>query len=71
MDLNEFLENNPLINKAELARRMFSNSKQPTVILNQKLKGYTAGNGKQRITEKDFSKAKEVLKNLSDDINKL
>lgn len=62
MDLNKFLEENPLLNKAELARKMFPNSKQASSMLNQKLKEYTAGTGKQRITDKDTDQAKKVLK---------
>jgi len=71
MELKEFLERNPLINVAKLAYLMWPDVKSAPSRLNNKLKENTAGNGKQRITERDHERAKEVLKALINDINKL
>lgn len=71
MKLQKFLEENPIINKAELARRMFPDRKYATGMFNNKLKENHAGNSKQRITEQDFERAKEILNELSSNIDKL
>lgn len=53
------LINNPLINRAELARRMFPNNKTPEQALNSKLKNIQ----NKKITEKDCENVIRILKN--------
>ena len=71
MDLKKFLEDNPIINKAILARMMWPDNKSANTKLNNKLAENMVGTGKQRITEKDYERAKEVLKQLSANIHML
>lgn len=52
------LINNPLINRAELARRMFPNNKTPEQALNSKLKNVQ----NKKITEKDCENVIRILK---------
>ncbi len=71
MDLKKFLEENPIINQAVLARSMWPENKSANTKLANKLAENKAGTGKQRITEKDYEKAKEVLRSLATAIRKL
>lgn len=71
MKLKEFLENNPIINSAQLAKEMWPDNKSSRSKLTNKLNENIVGNGKQRIIEKDFSDALKILEKLSDDIEKL
>lgn len=71
MDLKEFLDNNPIIDKAQLAKAMWPNNKSPRSKLNNKLKEVVSGSGKQRVTEKDVEDAKAVLNKLCEEIKKL
>jgi len=71
MRLKEFLDNNPIIDKAQLAKLMWPENKSARSKLSNKLNENIAGSGKQRITDKDFEAAKSVLKKLADDILKL
>lgn len=48
----------PLINRAELARRMFPNNKNPEQSLNSKLMNIQ----NKRITEKDCENVSEILR---------
>jgi hypothetical protein len=52
------LINHPLINRAELARRMFPNNKTPEQALNSKLKNVQ----NKKITEKDCENVIRILK---------
>ncbi|MFD2597512.1 hypothetical protein ACFSQ3_01005 [Sphingobacterium corticis] len=61
MDLKKFLEDHPVINKAEFARLLWVENKAA----NTKLANKIAEHGKQRITEKDEARAKEVLAGIA------
>lgn len=63
--LKEFLDSEPMLDKAELARQMFPGRKQPRAILNNKLAEAPTNTGRKRITEKDQENANEVLKVLA------
>lgn len=52
------LINHPLINRAELARRMFPNNKTPEQALNSKLKNVQ----NKKITEKDCENVVRIIK---------
>ncbi|MFD2961603.1 MULTISPECIES: hypothetical protein [Olivibacter] len=71
MDLKKFLEENPIINQAVLAREMWPTNKSARSKLANKLAENIVGTGKQRITEKDYEDAKKVLKQLAERINSL
>ncbi|WP_284464861.1 hypothetical protein [Chryseobacterium sp.] len=71
MDLKKFLEDNPIINTAQLAKEMWPENKSSRSKLSNKLNENIVGSGKQRVTEKDIEDAKRVLKKLSDNIDKL
>lgn len=71
MDLKEFLDKHPIIDKAQLAKLMWPENKSARSKLTNKLNENVVGTGKQRVTEKDFELAKEVLNKLSDEIKKL
>lgn len=71
MDLKKFLEENPIINQAVLAREMWPTNKSARSKLANKLSENVVGTGKQRITEKDYEDAKKVLKQLAERINSL
>ncbi|MGC4130486.1 MAG: hypothetical protein QM564_13260 [Bergeyella sp.] len=64
MTLKEFLEENPIINRAELARAMYPNNKSASTKLAHKLAENISGTGKQRILESDEKIAKEELEKL-------
>ncbi|WP_051230792.1 hypothetical protein [Epilithonimonas caeni] len=64
MTLKEFLEHNPIINNAQLARLMYPNNKYPNTKLASKLAENLSGSGKQRITEADEKLAKQELEKL-------
>jgi hypothetical protein len=51
MDLKKFLDDNPLINKAELARLMFPHIANPAPRLSAKLSNAKQKTGMQRITD--------------------
>lgn len=69
MDLKQFLDNNPLINQAELARLMWpENLKTARSRLSNKLNNAKAGSGKQRITDDDLKLAREALIKLGANI---
>ena len=61
MDLKKFLTDNPMIKKAELARKMYPNVGEAPSMLGQKLTEASVGTGKQRINDTDKKKVKEVL----------
>ncbi|HAE68384.1 MAG TPA: hypothetical protein DCG77_14525 [Sphingobacterium sp.] len=65
MDLKTFLDENPIITKAELARLMWPDSKNARIKLGNKLAGTQNKSGVQRVTEDDEAKAKEVLKEVA------
>ena len=60
------LINHPLINRAELARRMFPNNKTPKQALQAKLMKIQ----NKRITDKDCENAIRILKELFNKIQK-
>lgn len=60
------LINHPLINRAELARRMFPNNQTPEQALNSKLKNVQ----NKKITEKDCKNVIRILKELLNKIQK-
>ncbi|WP_343321399.1 hypothetical protein [Sphingobacterium multivorum] len=64
MDLKTFLDENPIITKAELARLMWPDSKNARIKLGNKLAGTQNKSGVQRVTEDDEARAKEVLKEV-------
>ena len=70
MNLKEFLESNPIINKAQLAEAMWEKNKSAKSKLYNKLSEKIVGSGKQRITEADENNAKEKLMNLAENIIK-
>lgn len=70
MKLKEFLEQNPIINKSQLAESMWIGNKSAKSKLYNKLSEKTVGSGKQRVTELDEETAKSVLKKLADNISK-
>lgn len=65
MDLKTFLDENPIITKAELARLMWPDSKNARIKLGNKLAGTQNKSGVQRVTEDDEARAKEVLKEVA------
>lgn len=67
MDLKQFLDDNPLISQAELARLMWPGKNATSVKLANKL----ANRAGQRITPKDEADAIEALKKLGVSISKL
>jgi len=70
MDLKQFLDANPLINQAELARLMWpDNLKTARSRLSNKLNNAKAGSGKQRITDDDLKLAKDALVKLGVNID--
>lgn len=71
MTLKEYLDKNPIINKAELARLMWPDVKSASSRLNNKLKEVMSGNSIQRITEKDQASAKVILQQLGHDASEL
>lgn len=60
------LINHPLINRAELARRMFPNNKTPEQALNSKLKNVQ----NKKITDKDCENVIRILRELLNKIQK-
>lgn len=65
MDLKQFLDTNPLINQAELARMMWPDKqKTAKTRLSNKLNEVKMKNSKQRITDDDLELAKTALRNL-------
>lgn len=70
MDLKQFLEANPLINQAELARLMWPNNvKTAKTRLSNKLNEVKMKNSKQRITPADLQLAKDALVKLGVNID--
>ncbi|QEL01553.1 hypothetical protein FKG96_12300 [Olivibacter sp. LS-1] len=67
MDVKEFLKTNPDINLASIASKMWPTNKSAKTYLSRKL----SGEGDRPWTDKDSAKAKEVLKQLSDEIQRL
>lgn len=65
MNLKEFLEINPIINKSQLAQLMWIDNKSAKSKLYNKLSEKTVGSGKQRITENDEEVAKKELEKLA------
>jgi len=70
MDLKKFLEENPIINTAQLAKEMWPDNKSARSKLTNKLNENIVGTGRQRITEKDIEEAKRVLDKLVENIKK-
>lgn len=70
MNLKDFLTDNPIINKAQLAKDMWGISTSSQKLNNKLSEVENAKGSKQRITEKDEQEAKNVLKKLSDNIIK-
>lgn len=68
MKLKDFLEQNPIINKSQLAENMWSDNKSAKSKLYNKLAERTVGSGIQRITEQDETNAKQVLSILAENI---
>ena len=64
MTLQEFLEENPIIKNAVLARSMYPNNKSAHTKLANKLAENKSGTGKQRVTDTDEALAKEELEKL-------
>lgn len=71
MELKEFLNNNPILVKSELAKQMYP--KLSTNVarnkLQNKLNVIESGTGIQRILDSDLESAKNVLRELRDNIN--
>ena len=67
MDVKEFLLTDKLINKAELARRMWPAIANPTSKLNSKLKG----KDNKKFSRKDALLAQQVLKQMGDQFSNL
>lgn len=65
MDLKTFLDENPIITKAELARLMWPDNKNARIKLGNKLAGTQNKSGVQRVTEDDESIAKRELRCLA------
>ena len=59
MKLKEFLEQNPIINNAQLARLMYPYNKSANTKLANKLAENISGSGRQRVTEADEEIAKK------------
>lgn len=64
MNLEKFLSDNPIINKAELARQMWPGHKSANIKLGNKIAGSASDTGRQRVTEKDEELAKKSLISL-------
>ena len=64
MKLKEFLEQNPIINNAQLARLMYPYNKSANTKLANKLAENISGSGRQRVTEADEEIAKKELEKL-------
>lgn len=64
MTLKEFLEQNPIINNAQLAKLMYPINKSANTKLANKLAENLSGTGKQRITDADEKLAKQELEKL-------
>ncbi len=71
MELKEFLNNNPILVKSELAKQMYPNLSTNVARnkLQNKLGGIESGTGTQRILDSDLESAKNVLRDLRDNIN--
>lgn len=65
MDLKTFLDENPIITKAELARLIWPDNKNARIKLGNKLAGTQNKSGVQRVTEDDEARAKEVLREVA------
>lgn len=65
MELKELLEQEGMINKTALAKEMYPGIKTARVRLMQKLAETEGKTGKQRVTEADEVKAKDVLGNFA------
>jgi len=71
MELKEFLENNPIIVKSEFARAMYPNIAPGSAFtkLKNKLNGWEAGTGTQRMLPHDVEASKMVLEKLKENID--
>lgn len=72
MDLKDFLDGEPMLNRAELARRLWPHIKNPKIKLHMKLSETATGSSgsKQRITEKDQREAKRIIGELGEKLLK-
>ena len=69
MDLKTFLENNTIINKADLARQMWPDVPEKKInTIKVKLANKLAERAGQRITDNDKKLVKEVLGDLANKI---
>ena len=68
MKLQQFLEENPIINKSQLATDMWVNNKSAKSKLYNKLSEKVVGSGKQRVTESDLKNAISILDKLVQNI---
>ncbi|VXC99091.1 hypothetical protein [Sphingobacterium multivorum] len=68
MELKHFLDENPIINKAVFSRLMWPDNKSSNIKLAHKLSETDNKSGKQRVTEKDEQRAKEVLAGVAKSI---
>ncbi len=71
MELKEFLDKNPILVKSELAREMYPNiaAGSAWTKLKNKLNGWEAGTGAQRMLPHDVEASKVVLRRLRDNID--
>ncbi len=69
MELKEFLEQNPIIQKKLLAEKMYPGNKSANSKLGSKLAERIVGSGKQRILEKDTQDAVRAFTELRDNLN--
>lgn len=71
MELKEFLENNPILVKVELASQMYPNLTRVIARnkLHNKIAELESGTGTQKILPQDLEAAKKVLKILRDNID--
>ena len=68
MKLQQFLEENPIINKSQLATDMWVNNKSAKSKLYNKLSEKVVGSGKQRVTESDLKNTISILDKLVQNI---
>lgn len=68
MELKEFLDNNPILQKKELGKLMYPGNKSAASKLGNKLAEREVGSGKQRILEKDIQDSVRAFKDLRDSL---
>lgn len=69
MELKDFLENNPILNKSKLSELMYPGVKATSSKLANKLAERIVGSGKQRVLESDTQAAVKALTEVREKID--